>query len=91
MMTIMNLIETIVKKGKDFIDTITLTRKLRISRDEHLLFLEKHLIEYENRMQEYLKLGNFSSAENMYNAIISTKANIEKANNFWEYINKDNK
>ena len=42
MMTIMNLIETIVKKGKDFIDTITLTRKLRISRDEHLLFLEKN-------------------------------------------------
>lgn len=37
----MNLVKTPIKKGKDFINTVTLTHKLRISRDEHLLYLEK--------------------------------------------------
>ena len=87
----MNLIETIIKKGKDFIDTITLMRKLRISRDEYLLGLEKNILDYEDRMQEHLKLGNFSNAVSMYNMAIATKTSIEKVNNFWEYINKDNK
>ena len=87
----MNLIETIIKKGKDFIDTITLTRKLRISRDEHLLYLEKNIIELEERMEAYLKDGNFSSAENMYNGINLNKDNIQRAKAFWEYINKCNK
>ena len=87
----MNLIETIIKKGKDFIDTIVLTRKLRISRDEHLLYLEKNIIGLEERMEQYLKDGNFSSAENMYNFINSSKISIQKANDFWEFINKDKK
>lgn len=87
----MNLIETLIKKGKDFIDTVTLTRKLRISRDEHILCLEKNIITYETRMEEFLKDGNFSSAENMYNVINSSKVSIQKANDFWEFINKGNK
>ena len=91
MTTIMNLIETIIKKGKDFIDTVTLTRKLRISRDEHILRLERDAIIYETRMEEFLKDGNFSSAENMYNFINSSKVSIQKANDFWEFINKSKK
>lgn len=87
----MNLIETLIKKGKDFIDTVTLTRKLRISRDEHLLYLEKNIIGLEERMEQYLKDGNFSSAENMYNCINLNKDSIRRANNFWEFINKNNK
>ena len=87
----MNLIETIIKKGKDFIDTIALTRKLRISRDERILCLEKNIITYETRMEEFLKDGNFSSAETMYNGINLNKDNIQRAKAFWEYINKCNK
>ena len=87
----MNLIETIIKKGKDLIDTITLTRKLRISRDEQLLYLEKNIIGLEERMEQYLKDGNFSSAENMYNCINLNKDSIRRANDFWEFINKNNK
>ena len=87
----MNLIETIIKKGKDFIDTVTLTRKLRISRDEHILCLEKNIITYETRMEQYLKDGNFSSAESMYNCINLNKDSIRRAKGFWEYINNDNK
>ena len=87
----MNLIETLIKKGKDFIDTVTLTRKLRISRDEQLLYLEKNIITYETRMEEFLKDGNFSSAESMYNCINLNKDSIRRAKDFWEYINKNNK
>lgn len=87
----MNLIETLIKKGKDFIDTVTLTRKLRISRDEHLLYLEKNIIGFEERMEQYLKDGNFGSAENMYNCINLNKDSIRRANDFWEFINKNNK
>lgn len=87
----MNLIETIIKKGKDFIDTITLTRKLRICRDERLLYFERNIIDLEDHMNEYLKLGNFNSAETMYNSIKDSKKYIERINEFWEYINKDNK
>lgn len=87
----MNLIETIIKKGKDFIDTITLTRKLRICRDERLLYFERNIIDLEDHMNECLKLGNFNSAETMYNDIKASKKYIERINEFWEYINKDNK
>ena len=87
----MNLIETILKKGKDFIDTIVLTRKLRISRDEHLLYLEKNIIGLEECMEQYLKDGNFGSAENMYNGINLNIDSIRRANDFWEFINKNNK
>lgn len=87
----MNLIETLIKKGKDFIDTVTLTHKLRISRDEHLLYLEKNIIGFEERMEQYLKDGNFSDAENMHNCINLNKDRIRRANDFWEFINKNNK
>lgn len=79
------------KEGKDFIDTVTLTHKLRISRDEHLLYLEKNIIGLEERMEQYLKDGNFSNAENMYNCINLNKDSIRRANDFWEFLNKNNK
>ena len=87
----MNLIETIIKKGKDLIDTATLTRKLRISRDEHLLRLEKDIIWYETHTQEYIKAGDFSNALAMHDLLKLREDDIQKANDFWKFINKDNK
>ena len=87
----MNLIETIIKKGKDLIDTITLTRKLRISRDEQLLYLEKNTIDLESRMHIYIQDGLFLNAETMYNGLKENKKHVDRINEFWEFINKDNK